>query len=52
MPAQSGRLTEALPADFADEGPRARVYGHVARQVVVCVEHLAALLARERLGRL
>jgi len=32
--------------NLADEGPHARVHGHVARQVVVGVEDLAALAAR------
>ena len=40
VPAQRTRLAEAFPANLADEGPRARVHGHVPRQVVVRVEHL------------
>lgn len=49
MPAQSARLSKALAADLADERASARVDGHVSREIVVGVEHLSALLARERL---
>lgn len=48
--AQRARLTEAFPANFTDEGARAGVHRHVARQVVVRVKHLAAHLAREDFG--
>jgi len=40
VPAERAGLPEALPAQLADEGPRPGVHGHVARQVVVRVEHL------------
>lgn len=43
------RLAEAFAAGLAHEGPCARVHGHVPRQVVVRVEHLSALGAREAL---
>ena len=39
--AQCARLSEAFPAHFTHEGPRAGVHGHVARQVVVRVKHLS-----------
>ena len=45
--AQGRRLPESLAAHLADEGPRARVHRHVARQVVVSVEHFAAVGTRE-----
>ena len=51
VPAERARLSEALAAHLADEWPRARVHRHVARQVVVSVEHLAALGTSERLRR-
>lgn len=44
---QGARLPEALAANLADEGPSARVNGHVPCQVIVCVEYLSALYTRE-----
>ena len=38
--AECGRLAKAFPTDLADEGPSARVHGHVTGQVVVRIEHL------------
>lgn len=47
VPAQSAGLPEAFPAHFAHEGPRARVYGHVSRQIIVCIEYLATHFTRK-----
>lgn len=43
------RLAKPFPTNFADEGSRPRVDGHVSRQVVVGVEHFAALETGEGL---
>jgi len=43
MPAEGARLPEALATDLANEWPCTRVHRHVSRQIVVRVEHLAAL---------
>lgn len=48
--AQRARLTEAFPANFTDEGARAGVHRHVARQVVVRVKHLPQTKNREEQG--
>lgn len=45
--AQRRRLPEALAADLADERTGPRVHRHVTRQIVVGVEHFAAVGARE-----
>ena len=45
--AQGRRLPESLAADFADERTGARVHRHVARQIVMRVEDLTAVRARE-----
>ena len=42
-------LPETLAADLADERPRAGMHGHVAREIVVGIEHFPAFIARESL---
>lgn len=40
MSAESACLAKPFPADFADEWSCSSVHGHVARQIVVGIEHL------------
>lgn len=47
--AQCGRLPEPLATYFTDERPGAGVYWHVSGEVVVGVEHFAAVSAGETL---
>lgn len=49
--AQRARLSEAFPAHFTHERPRARVNGHVAGQVVVRVEHLSKKNRKQSISR-
>lgn len=49
VPAQGARLAEPFAADLADERTRPRVHRHVSGQVVMGVEHLAALRTGEGL---
>ena len=49
MSTKRGRLPETLAADLADERARAGMHGHVARKVVMRVEHFPAFVARESL---
>lgn len=49
VPAKSARLPETLSADLADKRTSPSVNGHVSCEVVVGVEHFAALLTGERL---
>lgn len=50
VPAERACLPEALAADFTFERTRARMYRHVAGEVVVRVEDLAADFAGEGFG--
>lgn len=40
VPAQCAGLSEAFPAHFADEGPRAGVHRHVSGQIIMGVKNL------------
>lgn len=46
---ESARLTETFAANLADKWPSARVHWHVSRQIIMCIEHLAAFWASEGL---
>lgn len=47
--AKCARLTETLAANFTDEWPGARVHWHVSSQIIMRIEHFAALRASESL---
>lgn len=45
--AQSARLTKTLAAYLADKWPCTSVNGHVSSEIVMSIEHFAALVAGE-----